>query len=87
MYRKYFGLMNYAFTSSLPAEDLYASAGQAEAEARLRHLLNLRGIGLITGEVGSGKTTLCRNYVEPVIMCCSLANYAILVTSKCHHST
>jgi len=64
MYRKYFGLMNYAFTSSLPAEDLYASAGQAEAEARLRHLLNLRGIGLITGEVGSGKTTLCRKVVS-----------------------
>lgn len=27
---------------------------------RLRHLLDLRGIGLVTGEPGSGKTTICR---------------------------
>jgi general secretion pathway protein A len=29
-------------------------------EARLAHLLRLHGIGLFTGEPGSGKTTLCR---------------------------
>jgi KaiC/GvpD/RAD55 family RecA-like ATPase len=27
---------------------------------RLKHLLELRGIGLVTGEAGSGKTTVCR---------------------------
>ena len=32
-----------------------------EAEARLQHLVELKGIGLITGEVGSGKTTVCRH--------------------------
>ena len=32
-----------------------------EAQARLQHLIELRGIGLLTGEVGSGKTTVCRN--------------------------
>ena len=26
----------------------------------LQHLLELKGIGLLTGEVGSGKTTVCR---------------------------
>ena len=31
-----------------------------EAEARLKHLLELRAIGLVTGEAGSGKTTVCR---------------------------
>jgi general secretion pathway protein A len=60
MYWKYFGLTRYPFAKNLPPEDLFAGLGQAEAEARLRHLLDLRGIGLITGEVGSGKTTLCR---------------------------
>jgi general secretion pathway protein A len=60
MYSKYFGLTRYPFVKNLPPEDLFAGLGQAEAEARLRHLLDLRGIGLITGEVGSGKTTLCR---------------------------
>ncbi len=28
--------------------------------ARLKHLLELRAIGLVTGEAGSGKTTVCR---------------------------
>ena len=32
-----------------------------EAEARLHHLIELKGIGLVTGEVGSGKTTVCRH--------------------------
>lgn len=32
---------------------------QTEATVRLKHLLELRGFGLLTGEPGSGKTTQC----------------------------
>ena len=32
-----------------------------EVEARLHYLIELKGIGLLTGEVGSGKTTVCRH--------------------------
>lgn len=60
MYRKHFGLTHYPFAENLDPDDLFEGQAQQEAEARLRHLLDLRGIGLITGEVGSGKTTLCR---------------------------
>lgn len=60
MYRKHFGLTRYPFPENLDPGDLFAGSAQREAEARLRHLLDLRGIGLVTGEVGSGKTTLCR---------------------------
>lgn len=60
MYRKHFGLVRHPFAENLAPDDLFAGSAQQEAEARLRHLLDLRGIGLITGEVGSGKTTLCR---------------------------
>lgn len=60
MYRKHFGLTCYPFAENLAPEDLFAGSAQREAEARLGHLLDLRGIGLVTGEVGSGKTTLCR---------------------------
>jgi len=60
MYRKHFGLARYPFPENLDPDDLFAGSAQQEAEARLRHLLDLRGIGLVTGEVGSGKTTLCR---------------------------
>ncbi len=60
MYRKHFGLTCYPFAENLDPEDLFEGQAQREAEARLHHLLDLRGIGLVTGEVGSGKTTLCR---------------------------
>jgi type II secretory pathway predicted ATPase ExeA len=60
MYRKHFALTDYPFDLKLAPEDLFASATLAEAEARLKHLLELRAIGLVTGEAGSGKTTVCR---------------------------
>ena len=41
-------------------DELFASTAAREAQARLQHLVELRGIGLITGEVGSGKTSVCR---------------------------
>ena len=42
-------------------DELFESNARREAEARLHHLIELKGIGLITGEVGSGKTTVCRH--------------------------
>jgi type II secretory pathway predicted ATPase ExeA len=60
VYRKHFGLARHPFEKGLAPEDLFDSAAAKELEARLRHLLDLRGIGLITGEPGSGKTTICR---------------------------
>lgn len=60
MYRKHFGFTHFPFDLELQPEDLFASNAITEAEARLKHLLELRAIGLITGEVGSGKTTVCR---------------------------
>ncbi len=60
MYRKHFGLTRHPFAKDLAPEDLFVSAAGRELEVRLGHLLDLRGIGLVTGEVGSGKTTACR---------------------------
>ena len=60
MYRKHFGLTCHPFAKDLAPEDLFVSAANRELEVRLGHLLELRGIGLVTGDVGSGKTTLCR---------------------------
>jgi type II secretory pathway predicted ATPase ExeA len=60
VYRKHFGLARHPFGKDLAPEDLFASAAATELEVRLRHLLDLRGIGLVTGEPGSGKTTICR---------------------------
>ena len=60
MYRKHFALTAFPFDLAPQPEELFASATLTEAEARLQHLLELRAIGLVTGEAGSGKTTVCR---------------------------
>lgn len=60
MYRKHFAFTRFPFETELAPEALFASSALSEAQARLKHLLELRGIGLVTGEVGSGKTTVCR---------------------------
>ncbi len=53
-------MTDFPFDLKLPPAELFASATLAQAEARLKHLLELRAIGLVTGEAGSGKTTVCR---------------------------
>ena len=60
MYLSHFGLTHYPFERTLQPDELFASAAAREAAARLSHLVELRGIGLLTGEVGSGKTSVCR---------------------------
>jgi general secretion pathway protein A len=60
MYRKHFGLSRHPFGKEIEAEDLFVSSAVQELEIRLGHLIELRGIGLVTGESGSGKTSACR---------------------------
>ena len=60
MYLTQFGLTRHPFERALEPDELFASSAVCEAQVRLTHLVELRGIGLITGEVGSGKTTACR---------------------------
>ena len=61
MYLRHFTFTRFPFAANLEADELFASVARREAEARLKHLLELRGIGLLTGEVGCGKTTVCRH--------------------------
>jgi type II secretory pathway predicted ATPase ExeA len=63
MYRTHFGFTCHPFDkgdNGFPPEDLYVSAAVKEAEARIAHLIEMRGIGVFTGDCGSGKTTACR---------------------------
>jgi general secretion pathway protein A len=60
MYLAHFGFTHYPFERALQPDELFASSAAREAKVRLNHLVELRGIGLITGEVGSGKTSVCR---------------------------
>ena len=60
MYRKHFALTQHPFSPEIAPEDLFPSAASRELEVRLTHLLDLRGIGVVTGDSGSGKTCACR---------------------------
>ena len=63
MYKPHFAFKHYPFDNTLRSDELFDSDATREARSRIRHLLDLRGIGLLTGEAGSGKTTLCRQAV------------------------
>lgn len=63
MYRKHFALTRHPFEKDLAPDDLFETAALSELTVRLTHLLDMRGIGLVTGESGSGKTTACRRLV------------------------
>ena len=63
MYRKHFALTRHPFDKEIAADDLFESTSLAELRARLRHLVEMHGIGIATGDSGSGKTTACRSLV------------------------
>ena len=58
--QQHYGFTRMPFTSAVPVPALYASAAHKEAVARLRWLISARGLGVLTGEVGSGKTVALR---------------------------
>jgi general secretion pathway protein A len=60
MYLKHFGLPCYPFGGDIPPDEMYASAAMGELKVRLGHLIEMSGIGVITGDCGSGKSTACR---------------------------
>jgi type II secretory pathway predicted ATPase ExeA len=52
-------LTRHPFGQEIAPDELFPSASSRELDVRLAHLL-LRGIGLVTGDSGSGKTCACR---------------------------
>ena len=64
MYTTHFGLTHYPFHKTHKPDELFDSKATREATLRLQHLVELRGIGLLTGEPGSGKTTACRKLID-----------------------
>jgi type II secretory pathway predicted ATPase ExeA len=58
--QSHYGFTRMPFTKEIPVPALFASAAHKEAVARLRWLISARGLGVITGEVGAGKTASLR---------------------------
>ncbi len=65
MYLSHFGLERFPFSIAPDPSLLFPSKGHQEALAHLHYALTGHG-GLVclTGEVGTGKTTLCRAFLE-----------------------
>ncbi|MBU0991040.1 MAG: AAA family ATPase [Proteobacteria bacterium] len=65
MYHKYFGLRERPFQLVPNPNYLYLSKYHEEALAHLKYAISHgEGFAEITGEVGTGKTTLCRVFLE-----------------------
>ena len=62
MFQEHYGFTSLPFTKTIPTKDLYPTAGQKELAARLTYLVRERGFGLVTGEIGSGKSTAVRTF-------------------------
>jgi type II secretory pathway predicted ATPase ExeA len=58
--RAHYGFSRMPFGKELAPQSLFRSKGHAEAVARISWLISERGIGLVTGEVGAGKTVAAR---------------------------
>ena len=67
MYIEHFGLKEIPFSIAPDPRYLYMSDGHREALAHLLYGMNSDGgFVLLTGEVGTGKTTVCRRLLESV---------------------
>jgi hypothetical protein len=58
--RGYFGFERLPFDRSLPVSQMFASASHHEAVARIGYAIATRGLAVLTGEVGAGKTAAVR---------------------------
>jgi type II secretory pathway predicted ATPase ExeA len=56
----HFGFTATPFTKSVPADKLFERSGHQEAVARIRHCIAESALGVITGDVGAGKSVALR---------------------------
>ena len=57
---KHFGLTHTPFTKTIGANQLFSRDGHAEAVARISFCIQESALGVITGDVGAGKTVAVR---------------------------
>jgi general secretion pathway protein A len=63
MFEAFFGFKKSPFSDCPDAKQLFASQAAIQIKARLQFLVDHRGAGLLTGEVGAGKSTAARTFI------------------------
>src|SRR5688500_410941 len=67
MYEQYYGLDEKPFNLTPDAKYLYRSQSHAGAFELLQYAIQRReGFVVVTGDIGTGKTTLCRALLEQI---------------------
>ena len=67
MYEEYFGLIEKPFSLTPDPKFLYRSESHANAFELLQYAIRRReGFVVVTGDIGTGKTTLCRALLEQI---------------------
>src|SRR5215831_10623529 len=63
MWEAFFGFKKPPFPDNPDSKQLFASQAWNQLKARLQFLVDYHGAGLLTGEVGSGKSTAARTFI------------------------
>jgi len=64
MYKAFYSLSRTSFSKDLKTADSFSSTAFSETLARLDYLKRVRGMGLLVGEPGAGKTFALRAFAE-----------------------
>jgi general secretion pathway protein A len=65
MYEKFYGLKRKPFSTTSDPHYFFESVSHREAYAAIQYgIMERKGLILITGEVGTGKTTLCKKLLD-----------------------
>lgn len=59
-YRHYFALQKEPFAADIPRKEILVTSALEAVEERIRYAIRLGAIALLTGEIGSGKSTALR---------------------------
>lgn len=82
-YLNYFGFKKEPFSNAPMREFYYNSKNHSQAILRLTYIIQaMKGLAVLTGEIGTGKTTLARRLLESLTEDAYIARMLVIVHSK-----